>query len=222
MEAEEPEPAAPEDAPATAEDAPAAAEDATPEGKAPFGAPRPGSPLYLLLLALACGLSLLLGSRESLTQLGPPWALPVAIPLGVVLLGWSVAFTGISLRKAGRLLPSMLRGGLGLSGLLRWRTLHYVAVAFVEELLWRAGIQHALPLDPAPAILIVACVFAFLHGLFDTGEVKLLRVLDLFLFACVLGVLFHVTGNVYFVAVLHFIRNQCLAVPRPPKTESQP
>ncbi len=72
------------------------------------------------------------------------------------------------------------------------------------------------------AIPTVAAAFTLLHALSDSRQVKLLRVVDLFVFALILGALFHHTGNVYFVAALHFIRNQCLAarpLAPPPKQE---
>ena len=172
-----------------------------------FSAGRLGLAALLAALVLV---SALLGGTRSLSKPGAPWIIALSIPAGALLLVASLAFTSLSLRKALVTGPAILRRGLGPAGFRRRLTLHYLVVSFVEELFWRASVQPLIA-DPRLGVPLVAAVFTLLHCLEQRRRLRLLWALDLFGFALVLGLVFQLTGSLYAVALLHFVRNRCLA-----------
>ena len=79
--------------------------------------------------------------------------------------------------------------------------------AVSEELFFRGAFQKALlRLSNRPwiAIFISSTVFALLHG-------TLLKVIPIFTLGLLLGTIYHVTRNIWYTIIIHFINN-CLAL----------
>jgi membrane protease YdiL (CAAX protease family) len=75
--------------------------------------------------------------------------------------------------------------------------------AIAEELFFRGALQRVLlrmTKIPVIAILISSLVFAFLHG-------TIFKVLPIFVLGVLLGTLYHVTRNLWYNIVLHFLNN---------------
>ena len=75
--------------------------------------------------------------------------------------------------------------------------------AVSEELFFRGAFQKALlrlSNKPWLAILLSATVFAFLHG-------TMLKLIPIFALGLLLGTIYHVTRNVWYTIIIHFINN---------------
>jgi len=75
--------------------------------------------------------------------------------------------------------------------------------AIAEELFFRGSFQKALlrlSNKPWLAILVSASVFALLHGTF-------LKIIPIFTLGILMGIIYHVTRNLWYTIILHFINN---------------
>lgn len=84
-------------------------------------------------------------------------------------------------------------------------TLRSVLVSFYEELLWRGTIIYLLG-NSCSAVIITSLWFASVH-LHKRKEFIWIEWLDFLLFSAVLGFLFIITSNLFFVIGIHTIRN---------------
>lgn len=86
--------------------------------------------------------------------------------------------------------------------------LRFAVVAFSEELIYRAAAQPLLigvTNSPVAGILVVAVAFSVVHWHFFRNP--LLESAEFVGFALLLGVLFHLSGNLTFVVLVHVVRN---------------
>jgi membrane protease YdiL (CAAX protease family) len=75
--------------------------------------------------------------------------------------------------------------------------------AIGEELFFRGSLQKALlrlTEKPWIAILITSVVFALLHGTF-------FKILPIFILGAILGIVYHVTRNLWYTILIHFLNN---------------
>lgn len=83
---------------------------------------------------------------------------------------------------------------------------HYLAVAAGEETFYRMGLQSGLLGDALPAVLAVAVAFVVVHQV-GRRELVIVNVLELLVFACLLGWAYAVTHSLPLVIGAHALRN---------------
>lgn len=81
-------------------------------------------------------------------------------------------------------------------------------VALTEEIIYRAGIQSILieKIQNVPmVILVVAIAFTLVHKHIFHNRVS--QNIEFLFFSIIIGVLYHITQDLGFVTILHFVRN---------------
>ncbi|MGC8737603.1 MAG: CPBP family glutamic-type intramembrane protease [Candidatus Hydrogenedens sp.] len=81
-------------------------------------------------------------------------------------------------------------------------------VALTEEIIYRATIQPILigiMGSPAIAILIVSLTFTLVHEHIFQNQLR--QNIEFLIFSIIISILYHVTNDLGFVTILHFIRN---------------
>jgi len=76
----------------------------------------------------------------------------------------------------------------------------------LEELFWRASLMFLLPAGE-PYYILISIAFALSHLKLRFDPFNILKYLDLFLFSWILCYLYHFTGNIYLVLMVHIVRN---------------
>jgi membrane protease YdiL (CAAX protease family) len=89
-----------------------------------------------------------------------------------------------------------------------------LVVGLREEIVYRAIVQNLLEerLGKAGAILLASAVFALYHYGFGGWPYTWHRFLELFLFGCIFGVLYRVSGSLLLAALLHALIDVIYAV----------
>jgi lauroyl/myristoyl acyltransferase/membrane protease YdiL (CAAX protease family) len=166
--------------------------------------------ITLLLVVVTAGIIAWGRGYRCLWEVGFPWAALAAVPAGLAAAYFSLSLTSLSLRGGGRKLLRALMAVSDRKLLLRTPAVpHYLFVSAAEELLWRGTLQEQFS-RPWVGIPLVALVFTVLHVFVEVRKARPIRMLDLLIFALLLGSVFHITGNIYAVVILHFIRNMVL------------
>lgn len=82
--------------------------------------------------------------------------------------------------------------------------LHYSLTSLREELFWRATIQYLLS-NSAFGISITALFFTLIH--IQKLNTTLIEIAEFMIFSFILGITFWKYENLYFVTIIHMIRN---------------
>lgn len=181
-------------------------------------------PLYYLSIPLAAAIVWIRPQYELLTDdLHLLFLLPAWIALAHLLVGWSYVVTAFSWRKG----YALLRSSLAVYGRLGSATHLQAAfgIAIVEEFVFRYGLLFWLTSvlgSPWAGLLVTSVLFSLAHvptlGRRRASPAKtILRLLDLMLFALVLGGATLVTRSIYPAVVMHALRNyilRCLLISR--------
>jgi membrane protease YdiL (CAAX protease family) len=166
-------------------------------------------PLLYLAALPAAAIIWLLPYKQLLTDLRLWYLFPLWVVLAHLCCGFSYLVTSWSVRRGLRLVASSITvyGQRACGTHLQAAFL----VAFVEEVLfryallsWLAGVVGSLG-----ALLITSALFSAVH-LQLRGPGRLLRQLDLLLFALLLGALVLATASLYPALLLHGMRNYIL------------
>ncbi|MFH2007488.1 MAG: CPBP family intramembrane glutamic endopeptidase [bacterium] len=179
-------------------------------------------PLYYLAALVAGGLIFLLPRPGLLTDLSLWPALPAWIVLSHLLVGGSYVITSLKLRRGYTLAKSSLAVYGKLASITHLQAAILIAVA--EELIFRYALLFWLARilgSPWIALLITSVAFALAHVptfLKRSGKTPgALRLIDMFLFALVLGGLTLWTRSLYPALIAHAMRNyilRCLLISR--------
>jgi len=165
---------------------------------------RSAAVLQTLLFATACWMAISYGAVGR--GLLSPLAIGGGLILGHLIFGASVLVTHRSARLAAAHL-------IDLDPLWNYMAdnprvlMQFASVSIAEETIYRAALQPLLAglLGPAPAILIVALVFSFVHEHFFRNTPR--QSGEFLAFALLLGLLYYWIGSLILVIVIHAARN---------------
>lgn len=166
------------------------------------------SPRLWLAAAAAAVITVSAGELSLLWRCAHPWALPAAFLLGHVLFGFSRGLGRLSLRAG--------RDGFVASVRFLYRPyggetlLFYFFLALAEELIFRA-VPLSLLEGSWEHVLGLSLLFAAIHVFPWSRRGGLLRVLDLFSFAVIVGFLFVWLGDLWPLVIVHWVRNGSVA-----------
>ncbi len=157
------------------------------------------------LAVLACVYAAREGLLSRALVFPPAWLLGLA--LGHALFALSVILTHGVVRDA-------WAHFLDLGGIARFTAGHpavlarFVGISLTEEIIYRGAAQSllaGLPGGPWTAVPAVAVLFALVHDHFYRNSRR--ESAEFLLFALTLGLLYHVTGSLAVVIVVHTVRN---------------
>lgn len=167
-----------------------------------------GGLLQTALLGVSCYMAYDAGAlgRSLFT---PEWVI-LGLVAGHLVFGVSLCFSHRSLES----LKSIARYLVVLRPLARFagqsprQLFACIDVSLMEEIIYRVAVQGALVAmtgSPAAAIVIVALIFSVVHRHFFYNHV--VDSLEFLAFSLLLGVLYHETGSLVLVVLVHTVRN---------------
>lgn len=136
------------------------------------------------------------------------WWFIIGLIIGEVLFFFSLSLIKLSLPEGFKLFL------LDLGKFLKYHFSHimvvlrYLMISTYEEVLWRGTIQYLLFVYLGKwgwAIFLTSVLFSLVHQYKE--EIYLLEAFELFLFSCLLGYLFVRYNSIYFVIIVHAVRN---------------
>jgi membrane protease YdiL (CAAX protease family) len=135
-----------------------------------------------------------------------PLLIPLALVCGQLLYVGAVFATGLSLKEAAH--AAMPSPNIAVSFVRHpVLLLQYCFFATFEEFLWRATAQPFLTLllsNTGIAVIMTALLFTILHTKMFTHDVEKI---EFMLFSVILGLIYHLTGSLLFVVLVHLVRD---------------
>ncbi|MEB0140414.1 MULTISPECIES: CPBP family intramembrane glutamic endopeptidase [unclassified Undibacterium] len=158
-------------------------------------------PVGLLLDALILGLAV--ASDQRLRPICDWSRTPLYLAAALASFALASALTCSAPRAYWRGITASLRRGAR-----QWQYLKRAALsALHEELIWRVVLQGTLSsaLGALPALVLVASAFTYWHR--HTLRAQIFQIVELLLFALLLGTAYALLNDALCVFLLHFIRN---------------
>ena len=135
-----------------------------------------------------------------------PLLIPLALVCGQLLYVGAVFATGLSLKEAVH--AAVPSPNIAVSFVRHPMLLpQYCFFATFEEFLWRATAQPFLTLlisNTGIALVMTALLFTILHTKMFTHDVEKI---EFMVFSVILGLIYHLTGSLLFVVLVHLVRD---------------
>ncbi len=166
---------------------------------------------YYLALPFALLIALLFPYRSLLTNIGPWYLIPLWLVLGHLLPGLSYVITGCSFRSGWVLTRTSLQVYGRYSSATHLQAGFLVALA--EEIVFRYALLFWLAEQlgsEAAGLLLTSLIFSAAHFRPGRGLRTLPRLVDMFIFALILGAVTLATRSFYPALLLHAVRNYIL------------
>lgn len=136
-----------------------------------------------------------------------PLLIAVGVAAGYISYVLSMFIVGVKFKRVNLLPFDCVRADKRICKRMGTELLHNVFTSTYEEFLFRGSIQCILQVITKTVFVAAPITIVLFTAVHYSDRKAIIQMIDLFVFAVILSVLYAVTGNIWLTAIVHILRN---------------